>query len=85
MIICAAVLFNWEPIRCHRHGHWYLAIKTWIDSNRSAEWWKHDWFMNNMKQFLTRKEAFEEAYRDWQIGWEIYSRKDKDLYSEDLY
>lgn len=85
MIICAAVLFNWEPIRCHRHWHWYLAIRTWMDNNRSPEWWKYDWFINSMNHFLTRSEAFEEAYRDWQISFDTYSRKDKDLYSEDLY
>lgn len=85
MIICAAVLFNWEPIRCHRHGHWYLAIKTRIDNNRNAEWWKHDWFINHHGIFLNRKEAFIEAYNCWQIKIDTFARLDKDLYSEDLY
>lgn len=85
MIICAAVLYNWEPIRCHRHWHWYLVIKTWMDSNRSSEWWKYDWFISHDWTFLNREWAFNEAYKCWQISEEVYSRKDKYLYSEDLY
>ncbi len=85
MIICAAVLFNGEPVRCHRHWHWYLSIKTWMDSDRSAEWWKHDWFINHKWVFLNRKEAFFEAYNSGQISVDTFARKDKDLYSEDIY
>lgn len=86
MIICAAIKCKDQIIRCHRHWHWYLAIKTFLDVDKT---WRPDnnceWFVDSYWHFKTRQEAFILAYKAKQISKEVYTRTDKDLYSEDLY
>lgn len=87
MIICAAVKYKDQIIRCHRHWHGYAIIKQFLDPNRRPEYWNKspDWFVDSCGDFLDREQAFVDAYMNDQISDERYHKGDKELYSEDLY
>lgn len=85
IIICAAININWVIIVWKRHWNCFSSLSgIYAESSDVPRNITH-WFRTNRFRFINRKEAFNLAKENWQLKKEERDRKDKDLYSEDLY
>lgn len=98
MVICAAILIETntedEPIAIcgRRHSDCYYTL--WQLNPKLSKWAKEndtitEGFINNKNNFITRAQAYEEAFNCGQISLTTYeykqSKGETTLYSEDLY
>ena len=87
-ILCSAVLFKGKIITGYRHSdcietlEFFNVPQSEMPTNR-----KDFGFLTSNKRFVSRKEAYEIAYREGQIiyGVSAFDPDDRQLISENLY
>lgn len=90
IILTACVLRNnWEPIYCKRHWDGIFVKKNIYNEHTTQE---QQWFWTTKNRFLSRKEAYQLACKNWQLrrldkDWRVILFDDdyKELCSEDLW